>query len=174
MSYGIEQWGTGRWSGADFIVTDHVPSDSAFSIDRLPLISFTLLSQNGNITLASINLTVNGSSLITNGIFTDLAAGTIDSTNPTAVKIAAQTLHAFAPLEIITVIVSALNASNQAPTLGSTWQFMVDDTIHMFQNYIIRKFERVFRAQASQLTQPQNPHAQINLTPPPNLSGVVL
>ena len=175
MSYGIEQWGLGSWGGSDFVVTDHIPSDLSTGVSRLPLIGFVLFSQSGNIVLSSINLTVNGIPLITSGAFTIAATGTIDNTNPAAVQVTAQTLHEFAPFELVTVVVSAINTSNQPPTIGNTWQFNVDNTIHTFQTYIIRKFERVFRSEAAgPLTPPANPHAEIDLDPPPNLSGITV
>lgn len=145
MSYGIEQWGIGSWGVGDFIVTDHIPGDLATSINRLPLISFVLSSQSGNVVLASINLTVNNIALITNGIFTTAATGTIDDTDPSAVQVMAQVLHEFAPLELVIVVVAALNTSNEPSTVGNTWQFNVDDTIHIFTMYVVRGFERIFR-----------------------------
>ena len=175
MSYGIEQWGIGSWGGSDFVVNNHIPSDFAIGVSRLPIIGCVLFSQSGNVTLASINLSVNGVALITNGIFTIAATGTIDSTNPAAVQITAQVLHEFAPLELVTVVVSAVNASNQPPTIGNTWQFNVDNTIHTFQTHIVRKFERVFRSDAAgPLTPPANPQAIIDLDPPPGLTGVTV
>lgn len=173
MSYGLEQYGIGSWGGSDFVVNNHIPSDLSTGINRLPIIGCILFSQSGNVVLASINLSVNGIALITNGVFTSSATGTIDATNPAAVQLTTQVLHEFAPLELVTVTVSALNTSNQAPTSGTTWQFNVDNTIHTFQTHIVRKFERVFNAQASGLSAPTNSNATVILTPP-NLTGTVV
>lgn len=157
MSYGIEQWGKGSWGGFDFIATNHIPSDFSSNIARAPSISFTLVSQSGNVTLASINVSTNSISLITNGVFTIKAIGTIDDSDPASVNININILHEFASFELIVVVVSAINASNQSLTLGNTWQFTVDNTIHSFQNYIVRGFERVFAVNSnSHVTPPQN------------------
>lgn len=175
MSYGIEQWGIGSWGGSDFVCTSHIPSDLSTGVSRLPIIGFILSSQSGNVVLSSINLTVNGVPLIVNGAFTIAATGTIDNTNPAAVQVTAQVVHEFAPLELVTVVVTALNTSNQPPTIGNVWQFIVDNTIHSFQCYIVRKFERVFRTGASgPLTPPLNPHAEVDLNPPGGFGGVTV
>lgn len=174
MSYGVEQWGIGSWGGSDFVVTNHTPSDFSTNVGRLPIIGCVLLSQSGNVVLASINLTANGVSLITNGAFTVAATGTIDNTNPSAVQITAQLIHEFSPLEIVTIVVSAVNTANQPPIIGNIWQFTVDSTIHSFQNYIVRKFERVFRVGAAAvLTSPQNVQAIVELKAS-TLSGVII
>lgn len=175
MSYGLEQYGIGSWGGSDFTVIDHIPSDNSTGISRLPIVGCTLSSQSGSVVLASINLSVNGTALITNGVFTLAATGTIDSSNPASVIITAQVLHEFAPFELVTVLVSALNTSNEPPTSGTTWQFNVDNVIHNFQTHIVRAFERVLRTGASgPLTPPANPHAVVDLSPPPNLTGTVI
>lgn len=145
MSYGLEQYGIGSWGGSDFVVDNHIPSDSSTGVSRLPLIQFTLFSQSGNIVVDTINLTVNGVSFITAGVFTTAATGTIDNTDPAQVNITAQTIHGFSPLQLVTVVVSALNTSNQPPVIGSMWQFTVDNTIHNFQTYVVRAFERILR-----------------------------
>lgn len=175
MSYGIEQYGIGSWGGSDFTVTDHIPSDLSIGVSRLPIIGCVLFSQSGNIVLASINLSANGIPLITNGIFTAVATGSIDSTNPAAVQIIAQVLHEFAPLQEVTVVVSALNTSNEPPSIGNVWSFFVDNTIHNFQTHIVRKFERVLKAGVTGTLQaPQNPHAEVDLTPPAGLTGIII
>lgn len=167
MSYGLQTWGLGSWGGSDFVVNNHIPSDSTVGTSRLPSIQFTLFSQSGNVVLASINMTVNGTAFITNGVFTSAATGTIDDTNPAEVDVTVQTIHEFAPLALITVVVAAINTSNQPPTIGNTWQFTVDDTIHVFQTHISRKFERVFGVNdSSSLSAPQNPHAESDLSSP--------
>ena len=171
MAYGIQSWGLSAWGGSDFIITNHIPSDNATGVNRKPLIGFTLLSSSGDVTLASINLSANGIQLITSGAFTGNATGTIDSTNPAAVTVSAQVRHEFSPFALVTVVVSALNTSNQSATIGNTWQFNVDSTIHTFETYIVRRFERVLNATTTGLEAPQNPHAEVELDPPPNLSG---
>lgn len=150
MSYGLEKWGLGGWGGADFAVTNHVPVDGVTGIQRAPMISFTIASQNGNINLSSINLTVNGNSsgmyaLIINGVFTSYATGTINFSDPLNVIVTANIIHAFSPLEIVTVTVDAANTQNERPASGTTWQFTVNSDIHTFVNYIVRGFQRVFR-----------------------------
>jgi hypothetical protein len=175
MSYGIEQWGIGSWGGSDFVVTSHIPSDLSTGVSRLPIIGFILSSQSGNVVLGSIRLFVNGIELIHDGYFTNAATGTIDTTNPSQVQVTAQVLHEFAPFELVTVVVTALNTSNEPPTLGNVWQFTVDNAIHTFQCYIVRKFERVFRSEAAgPLTPPANPHAEIDLDPPGGFGGVTI
>lgn len=150
MSYGLEKWGLGGWGTADFIVTNHIPVDNITGVQRAPTIMFTLASQSGTINLSSINLTVNGNSsglynIVTNGAFTSYATGTINFSDPLNVIVTANIIHAFSPLEIVTVTVDAITAQNEHPASGTTWQFTVDNTIHTFTNYIVRGFQRVFR-----------------------------
>jgi len=174
MSYGLEQYGLGSWGGGNFIVINQVPTDLSVGVNRLPLISCTLSSQS-DVVLASINLSVNGIALITNGIFTTAASGSIDSTNLREVQIVGQVLHEFAPLEQVIVTVTAVNTSNEPPTNGNVWSFFVDDTIHTFQMHIVRAFERVLRVNSTTpLQSPQNPHSEVNLGAPGNLMGVTV
>jgi hypothetical protein len=175
MSYGIERWGIGSWGGSDFIVTNHVPPDNSTGISRTPTISFALISQSGNILVNTINLIANNIPLIVNGTFTANATGTINISNPTNVIVTANVIHAFSPFTTVTVAVDAQNAAMAHPASGITWQFVVNNIIGQFSNYIMRKFERVFRVNAvGPLSPPQNPHAIIELNPPPNLSGTVI
>jgi hypothetical protein len=145
LSYGIELYGGGSYGGANFQVVAQIPPDGSIGIVRIPVISFTLSSQSGNVILSSISLTLNGISFITGGNFTSNAVGTIDPTDPINVKITAITLHAFSPLAIVIVVVDAINVSNEHPVLGQTWQFTVDNTIFNFTNYVVRGFERVLK-----------------------------
>lgn len=183
MSYGIQSWGTGGWGGADFIVINHIPFDNSIGINRLPIISFTLLSQSGSVITSSINLTiiVNMVSipLIINGVFTANASGTINASVPTIVNVTAQILHSLAPFSIVNVVVAALanstlNSPSLSPASGTTWLFAVDNTLTLFSNYIVRRFERVLRVGVIGLDAPQNPMAVVELAPPPNFMAVVV
>jgi len=169
MSYGIANWGTGSWGGADFVVIDHIPIDDATDVNRVATISFILYSQINNVVNNSINLIANGVYLIQNGNFTDNATGSIDSADPLSVIVTATVTHAFSPFELVNIEVSALNAANESPALGTTWSFTVNNTLSLFSNYIVRRFERVSRVNAVGLDAPQNPYAIVELAPPPNL-----
>jgi len=175
MSYGIQQWGLGSWGGSDFVVLNHVPVDNSTGISRRPTISFALVSQSGNVTINTINLTINSTQLIVNGVFTSSASGTINASNPANVIVTALVLHALAPFTAVTVVVDAQNTSLQHPaSSGTSWQFVVNNAQGQFSNYIIRKFERVFRVGSNTLDAPRNPHAIVELNPPPNLAGTVI
>jgi hypothetical protein len=145
MSYGLEAFGIGSFGGADFVVLDQNPIDGAIDINRLPTISFLLSSNSGDITLSSITLTANSIPLITAGVFTANATGIIDASNPSQVIVTAIVTHAFSPLSLVSVVVSAMNASSQTLVSGTSWSFTVGASIVVFNNYIIRAFERVFR-----------------------------
>jgi hypothetical protein len=148
MSYGLEAWGVASYGGSDFIVSDHFPFDNSTGINRLPTISFVLASQGSNVTISSINLviTINGTSiqLITNGLFTSNAIGTINASNPTNVIVSATLLHALAPLDVVNVNVVATNTFNQTPIEGA-WQFTVNSAIATFLVYIVNAFQKVLR-----------------------------
>jgi len=172
MAWGIQSWGVGSWGGADFIVTNHFPIDNSTGNNRLSTIAFTLLSQSGNVTLSSINLTANGVPLITAGIFTEHATGSINNTNPLSVNVAATVTHAFAPYAIVTVLITAFNTSGEQPLANTaTWLFAVDNTLYLFSSYIVRRFEKVLRVGVIGLDAPQNPSAVVELAPPPNLQA---
>jgi len=174
MSYGIQSWGTGSWGGSDFAITNHIPSDNSVGVNRLTTISFTLYSQSGNVIPSSINLTANGVPLITSGAFTIFATGNINNTDPAIVNVTATVTHAFAPFQVVTVLVSALNASSVPPVLGTTWQFTTDNQLMEFSNYIVNRFEKVLRINVTGLDAPRNPQAIVFLAPPPNLQVEVI
>lgn len=145
MSYGIESYGLGGWGGSDFIVADHNPFDGSTNISRIPTISFTLSSQNGNVNLGSIALTANGIGLMTGGAFiAGKAFGTINSTDPANVVVSATLLYTLNPLATISVVVSALNATNSS-AIDNTWQFITSGATTTFLTSVVRGFERVFR-----------------------------
>lgn len=157
MSWGTESWGIGSWGGADFIITNHVPFDNSTGNPRLTTIGFTLLSQSSDIDIYSINLTANGISLIEDGYFTSDATGAIDNTNPKAVNVVATVTHSFAPLEVVVIEVLALNIASVAPSLGTTWQFTVDDVNKTYINYISNRFGRVLRVASTGTDGPSKP-----------------
>lgn len=146
MSFGFGGYGLSPYGGNDFDIEDHYPIDGSTGNDRLSTISFKLVSPTFTITLSTINLVANSIALITDGIFTTEAAGTIDNTDPYNVVITATLIHAYAPLTLVNVSATALNTNNDTPVIGTTtWSFMVDDTIQTFNTYIMRGFQRVFR-----------------------------
>ncbi len=171
MSYGIQAWGLGSWGGSDFSVTNHVPFDNSTGNLRLTTISFTLFSQSGAVDAYSINLTANGIYLVQDGYFTDDATGAIDLTNPSLVNVVATVTHAFDPLELVLVEVSAINATSVSPSLGTTWQFTVNDTQYNYINYISNRFEKVLRVGITGLDAPSNPDAIVDLDPPDDFEG---
>jgi hypothetical protein len=147
MSYGLENWGTDGWGGADFIATNHVPLDNTTNISRTPTISFSLISQNGPITIfgtSGIQLTANSIPLIVDGYFTANATGSINFTDPINVSVIAHVLHSFSPLTTVSVVVDTIDTANQHPS-EATWQFIVSSGIHTFTNYVVRGFQRILR-----------------------------
>lgn len=174
MSYGLSGYGISGWGGSDFDVINHIPVDNSTNVSRTPIISFTLSSQSGNVVLSSINLTANGISLIINGVFTSNAIGIIDNTNPANVNVSATVTHSYGPLSVVVIVVDALNTSNSHPAVGVTWQFTVSSATTLFQNYIVRKFERVFRINSNLFQEPTNPHAEAVPDAPTNLTGKVV
>ena len=159
MGWGDSSYGLSSWGSADFIVTDHSPADDSTGAPRLTTISFTLASGSANVDISSINLTADGIQLIVGGLFTSNATGTINNTDPMVVHIAATVTHAFPALEVVLVVVDALTVTNQAPVSGTTWEFTVSNTITIFPNYIVNRFEKVLRVSHSGLDAPENPMA---------------
>lgn len=174
MAYGIGAWGIASWGGANFFIEDQFPIDGSTGNPRLTIISF-LLHSGVNITLNTINVTANGVYLIFNGSFTIHASGAIDSTNPSQVQITMTVTQAFQPLENITIVVNTTNINNENVTAGSTWSFTVDNTIHLFNAYIVRRFQRVLLIGNNQgLSAPENPYVEVDLLAPPHLIGGII
>lgn len=144
MSYGIQQWGLSGWGSATFSAVNHFPNDGAVNIIRMPTISFTLLSQSGDVELISINLYANGIALIMNGIFTSYATGTINDADPQAVIVTATVTNMYTKSASVNIIVNALNSSNQI-ALNGTWQFITDNNSNTFFTYINRSFQRILK-----------------------------
>ncbi len=144
MSWGDTLYGIGSWGDPDFTVINQVPADGYVNASRTPTISFTLSSTSNAILVNYINVAVNGIEMITNGLFTDAASGTIDSSDTNAINVSIDILQAFAPLTLVLVVVSALNVANQTPTSGTMWSFTVDAISNTFTTYIVRGFQRVF------------------------------
>ena len=144
MSWGIGSYGISSWGGSDFIVSAHNPFDGSTGISRIPTISFTLSSQNGNVVLGSISLTANGVALITAGSFTGQSFGTIDATDPANVVVSATLLYTLNPLTTISIEVNALNSTNSA-AVDNTWQFTTNGATTTFITSIVRSFERINR-----------------------------
>jgi hypothetical protein len=166
MSWGIGGWGISSWSGSSFYIANHVPFDNAINVDRLPTISFTIVSPDSAVNISTINLTTNGVQLIVNGAFTAFATGTIDNSDPNNVQVTANVIHAYSRLEDVSVLVNASNGNNEIPASGTTWQFVVENEVFTFLNHIVRKFERVLRINVIGLDAPQNPVAIVELETP--------
>ena len=143
MSWGLGSYGLVGWGGADFIIADHNPFDGSTGISRIPTITFTLSSQNGDVVLSSIDLTANGVDLITDGCFTGQAFGTINSTDPANVVVSATLLYTLNPLTTISIVVDAVNSTNSS-AVDNTWQFTTSGATTTFITSIVRGFERVF------------------------------
>ena len=159
MAWGIGRYGLGPWGSGDFTVINHAPADNSTGNPRLTTISFTLSTLIDPIDLSTIDLTVNSVPLITNGVFTANAMGTINAVSSILVNVTATVTHAFAPLEVVTVVVAALTFTLDAPGSGTTWQFTVNDTTITASNYIVNRFEKVLRVNVIGLDAPQHPMA---------------
>ena len=116
--------------------------------------NFTYVQGNGTtspstststISFLDVNITANSISLMENGTFTTYATGMIDITNPNAVRITANVVHAFSPLELVQVHVDATNAANEALSDGNDWSFRVGNVLTTFPNYVARNYQRVLK-----------------------------